>query len=101
MISQPAHVGWCQAEANMTTTDRRLRRTTPQAMKDREAAVELAFRPWRLIGEGRVADGLALLDDAGTWWEMASRSERPMAQMKAVLAEILAAVPMTFELIGS
>jgi ketosteroid isomerase-like protein len=68
---------------------------------DRRAAVELAWRPWHLISEGRVAEGLSVLDDAGTWWEMASRSEQPMACIKAVLAEILAVVPMTFELIGS
>jgi uncharacterized protein len=70
-------------------------------MTSREAVVELAFRPWVLIGDGHVADGLAVLDDTGTWWEMASRSEQPMTQIKAVLAEILAIVPMTFELIGS
>jgi ketosteroid isomerase-like protein len=68
---------------------------------DRDSVVDLAWRPWRLIGEGRVADGLAVLDDAGTWWEMASRSEQPMTRIKAVLAEILTFVPMTFELVGS
>lgn len=68
---------------------------------DRRATVEVAWRPWHLISEGRVAEGLAVFDDAGTWWEMASRSEQPMAYIKAVLAEILAVVPMTFELIGS
>jgi uncharacterized protein len=67
----------------------------------RHAAVDLAWRPWHLISKGRVADGLAVLDDAGTWWEMASRAEQPMTQIKAVLAEILTVVPMTFELIGS
>jgi ketosteroid isomerase-like protein len=70
-------------------------------MSSRDAAVELAFRPWRLVGGGRVADGLAVLDDAGTWWEMSSRSEQPMTHIKAVLAEILAIVPMTFDLVGS
>lgn len=70
-------------------------------MTSREATVELAFRPWQLIGEGRVAEGLAIFDDAGTWWEMAGRTDRPMVHIKAVLAEILAIVPMTFELIGS
>jgi ketosteroid isomerase-like protein len=68
---------------------------------ERDAAVELAWRPWHLISQGRVAEGLAVLDDAGTWWEMASRAERPMAEIKAALAEILGVVPMTFELIGS
>jgi ketosteroid isomerase-like protein len=67
----------------------------------RDAAVELAWRPWHLISQGRVADGLAVLDDAGTWWEMASRAEQPMMHIKAVLAEVLDVVPMTFELIGS
>jgi ketosteroid isomerase-like protein len=71
------------------------------ASPDRQSSVELAWRPWRLIGEGRVADGLAVLDDAGTWWEMSSRSEQPMTHIKAVLAEILAIVPMTFDLVGS
>lgn len=68
---------------------------------ERDACVELAWRPWRLIGEGRVDEGLAVFDDAGTWWEMASRTEQPMTLIKAVLAEILSVVPMTFELIGS
>lgn len=71
------------------------------AVPDREAAVDVAWRPWRLISQGRVADGLAVLDDAGTWWEMSSRSEQSMTHIKAVLAEILAIVPMTFELVGS
>jgi ketosteroid isomerase-like protein len=68
---------------------------------ERQAAMDVAWRPWRLISEGRVADGPAVLDDAGTWWEMSSRSEQPMTHIKAVLAEILAIVPMTFDLIGS
>ncbi|MGV0793252.1 hypothetical protein [Mycolicibacterium sp. XJ1819] len=67
----------------------------------RRAVVALAWRPWELIGAGRVEDGLAVLDDGGTWWEMAGRVERPMALMKQLLAEILSVVPMTFELVDA
>lgn len=70
-------------------------------LQSRELMEQLAWRPWKLIGEGRVADGLAVFHDDGTWWEMAGRKEQPMHLMKAVLAEILSVVPMTFELVGS
>jgi len=84
-----------------TTTSETTEWGDGDAGPDRHAAVELAWRPWHLISQGRVVEGLSVLDDAGTWWEMASRAEQPMTHIKAVLAEILAVVPMTFELIGS
>lgn len=76
-------------------------RTDIRSSLTRSAAVELAWRPWRLISHGRIGDGLKVLDDAGTWWEMTSRTEQPMMDIKAILAEILDIVPMTFELVGS
>lgn len=69
--------------------------------EEREAASALAWRPWQLISSGDVAGGLAVLDDDGTWWEMAGRSEQPMSGMKTLLAEIFSVVPMTFEQVGS
>ena len=42
-----------------------------------------------------------ILDDAGTWWDMATRADGPMARMKALLAEAFALVPIEFTLVGS
>ncbi|MDT5048253.1 MAG: hypothetical protein QOG75_4141 [Mycobacterium sp.] len=42
--------------------------------RTREHAEELAWRPWARIGPGVVDKGLALRDDRGTWWEMATRT---------------------------
>jgi ketosteroid isomerase-like protein len=69
--------------------------------RTREQAEELAWRPWERIGAGEVAQGLALLDDGGTWWEMATRSAQPMARMKVLLAETFCLFPMRFEPVGS
>jgi hypothetical protein len=68
--------------------------------RTREQAEELAWRPWERIGAGEVDQGLALLDDGGTWWEMATRTEQPMARMKALLAETVSLFPMLFAHVG-
>lgn len=40
--------------------------TTQSRIADgRDEVIELAYRPWQLIGAGRLEDGLALLDDSG------------------------------------
>jgi ketosteroid isomerase-like protein len=69
--------------------------------RTREQAEDLAWRPWERIGAGEVDKGLAVLDDRGTWWEMATRTEQPMARMKALLAEIFSLFPMRFAVVGS
>jgi ketosteroid isomerase-like protein len=69
--------------------------------RTREQAEELAWRPWERIGAGDVDKGLALLDDGGTWWEMATRNEQPMDRTKAVLVEVFSLFPMRFALVGS
>jgi hypothetical protein len=42
--------------------------------RTREQAEELAWRPWERIGAGEADKGPAVLDDRGTWWEMATRT---------------------------
>ena len=42
-----------------------------------------------------------ILDDAGTWWDIATRADGRMARMKALLAEAFALVPIEFTLVGS
>ncbi|MET8983151.1 hypothetical protein ABZX85_47020 [Streptomyces sp. NPDC004539] len=73
----------------------------PGGRRGREAAVELAWRPWRLMSEGRVAEGLETFDDAGVYWEAFGRTDHPMLRMKSVLAELNAAVPVKLELLSS
>ena len=70
-------------------------------LRNRTQAEALAWRVWRLVGDGEVDEGLAVLDDDGTWWDMATRSDGPMTRMKALLAEAFALVPMEFSLVGS
>lgn len=69
--------------------------------RTRDQSEALAWRVWQLVGEGRVADGLDLLDDGGTWWDMATRVDGPMTRMKALLAEAFALVPIQFTFVGS
>lgn len=69
--------------------------------RTRAQSEALAWRVWQLVGEGNVSDGLAVLDDAGTYWDMATRTEGPMVRMKALLAESFSLVPMQFTLVGS
>jgi ketosteroid isomerase-like protein len=69
--------------------------------RTRDESEALASRVWQLVGAGSVADGLSLLDDGGTWWDMATRDDGPMTRMKALLAETFALVPMEFTLVGS
>lgn len=69
--------------------------------RTRDQSEALAWRVWRLVGDGRIAEGLDLLDDTGTWWDMATRTEGPMTRMKALLVEAFALVPLEFTLVGS
>ena len=72
-----------------------------EVARTREQAEKLAWLPWELIGAGEVNRGLALLDDGGTWWDMATRADGPMTRMKALLAEAFSVVPMRFASVGS
>ncbi len=69
--------------------------------RTRNQSEALAWRVWQLVGDGRVAEGLDILDDAGTWWDMATRADGPMNTMKALLAEAFTLVPIEFTLVGS
>ena len=50
------------------------------------------------LGEGRIDDALALLDDAGTWWHVRTRQAYPMPDHKRVLARAWSIVPLRFTL---
>jgi ketosteroid isomerase-like protein len=71
--------------------------TGPSPGRSRADSVQLAWGLWEHLGADRLDEGLALLDDGGTWWEMSTRSRHPMAQMKLVLRETFQIVPMSFE----
>ncbi|MGV0045053.1 nuclear transport factor 2 family protein [Mycobacterium colombiense] len=74
---------------------------TAGGVRDRDTATALAWLPWRLISQGEISQGLGTFDDEGTWWDMVTRQNHPMAAMKAVLAEILEIVPMRFDFVDS
>ena len=69
--------------------------------RTRDEAEDLAWRVWRHFGSEEPSLGLELLDDEGTYWEMASRTEQPMPLMKKLLGDTFAMIPMSFSLIGS
>jgi ketosteroid isomerase-like protein len=59
---------------------------------------DIAWSFWSLLGEGRVEEALALLDDDGFYWvsSFGDRDDRPMRTMKEFFRRAVAAVPMTF-----
>lgn len=65
---------------------------------DTPAAAEIAWRYWSLLGDGRIDDALALLDDDGVYWvnTFDDRDERPMRRMKVFFSRTMRAVPMRF-----
>ncbi|BBX16989.1 hypothetical protein CRI77_19880 [Mycolicibacterium duvalii] len=72
--------------------------TTQSRIADgRDEVIELAYRPWQLIGAGRLEDGLALLDDSGTWWAISSRTTTPMAEIKPTLRGVFGLIGPSFE----
>ena len=62
----------------------------------RNAVVELAFAPWTLITAGRFEEGLAIFDDAGTWWSLSSRVTRSIADTKPVLRSVFGVIKPVF-----
>lgn len=60
---------------------------------------DVAWSYFERINEGRLDDALALLDDAGTYWQNGTRAAAPMAQVKRLMAKVLAAVPLQFTLV--
>ncbi|NDJ87990.1 MULTISPECIES: nuclear transport factor 2 family protein [Mycolicibacter] len=63
----------------------------------RDEVIELAYRPWELIGAGRLEDGLACLDDSGTWWAISTRTTTPMAEIKPTLRGAFGLIGPSFE----
>lgn len=62
----------------------------------RDAVVELAFAPWALISNGRLEEGLAVFDDAGTWWSVSSRQTTPIVDIKPVLRSVFGLIKPVF-----
>jgi hypothetical protein len=62
----------------------------------RNAVGELAFAPWTLITAGRFEEGLAIFDDAGTWWSLSSRVTRSIADTKPVLRSVFGVIKPVF-----
>jgi ketosteroid isomerase-like protein len=59
---------------------------------------ELAWSYFERCGEGRIAEALELLDDDGTFWDVLTRDEVPMAKHKVAVEKAMQIVPMQFEL---
>lgn len=62
---------------------------------------QLAWSYFELCGQGKIEEALDLLDDEGSWWDVLTRDEVLMKKHKAIIAEALSIVPMTFELHSS
>lgn len=65
-----------------------------------ESAKAVARSFFELLNEGRVDDAMAVLDDAGSWWNVGPRTAVPMASFKLSGAEIMRMMPMRFVLHG-
>ena len=55
---------------------------------------------FELLNERRVDDAMALLDDAGSWWNVGPRTAVPMTSFKQSGTEIMRIMPMRFVLHG-
>ena len=53
-----------------------------------------------LLNERRVEDAMAVLDDAGSWWNVGPRTAVPMTSFKQSGIEIMKIMPMRFMLHG-
>ncbi|OBH13952.1 hypothetical protein A5692_11990 [Mycobacterium sp. E342] len=67
----------------------------------RDELIGVAWEPWHLFSEGKIDEGLSLLSDDGTFWEVSSRESRPMPEMKTFIAQLLSIVPIRFTLIDA
>jgi uncharacterized protein len=61
-------------------------------------AADVAWSFFERLGEGRIDDALALLDDGGTWWHVRTRRAYPMCDHKRMLARAWSIVPLRFSL---
>jgi len=59
---------------------------------------EICWSYFELLNEGRVEEALALLDDAGSWWNTLNRKSTTMQKMKAATRKIAPLVPFKFTL---
>lgn len=65
------------------------------------AAVKAVARSFfDLLNKGRVDDAMAVLDDAGTWWNVGPRTAVLMTTFKISGAQIMRLMPMRFILHG-
>ena len=65
------------------------------------AAVKAIARSFfDLLNKGRIDDAMAVLDDAGSWWNVGPRTAVPMTTFKLSGTEIMTIMPMRFVLHG-
>jgi len=60
--------------------------------------VDVAWRYFELISEGRIDEALDQLHDAGTFWSNRRRKLTPTPVMKGFIRDVLREVPMRFTL---
>jgi ketosteroid isomerase-like protein len=59
---------------------------------------EIGWSYFELFNQGRIEEALALLDDAGSWWNTLNRKTTTMQKMKAATRQIAPLVPFKFTL---
>ena len=74
--------------------------TMPDKNGDLERVKAIACSFFDLLNESRVEDAMAVLDDAGSWWNVGPRTAVPMTSFKQSGTEIMKIMPMRFTLHG-
>jgi ketosteroid isomerase-like protein len=59
---------------------------------------DIAWSFFVTLNERRIDDAMAMLDDAGTWWNVGPRTAVPMPTFKLSGAAIMRLMPMQFTL---
>jgi ketosteroid isomerase-like protein len=58
----------------------------------------IAWGFFEALSDGRVDEAMAMLDDAGSWWNVGPRTAVPMTTFKVSGAKIMRLMPMKFSL---
>ena len=66
--------------------------------EDTAPAKAIARSFFDFLNEGRIDDAMAVLDDAGSWWNVGPRTAVPMTSFKQSGTEIMKIMPMRFTL---
>ena len=72
--------------------------TMPDKNGDLKRVKAIARSFFDLLNESRVEDAMAVLDDAGSWWNVGPRTAVPMTSFKQSGTEIMKIMPMRFTL---